>query len=313
MKKPILVIAGPTACGKTDAAIQVAKKINAEIISVDSMQVYKYMDIGTAKPTLSEQQGIKHYMIDELYPDEEFSVAVFQRMANGYLENIYKAGKIPVLVGGTGFYLNAVLYNNNFSDMDVDWTYRNELATLAQERGNEYLHNLLREVDSESADNIHCNNVKKVIRALEYFKQTGTKISLHNQKEKKRESPYDIHLYILNRNREQLYERINMRVDKMLQDGLVEEVKGLLERGYSPSLTSMQGLGYKEIVSYLTGEIDLDCAVEILKRDTRHFAKRQLTWFRHQTDGIWIDMEKQSAIDEILGGMTYVDSIVTTK
>ena len=293
MKKPLIIIAGPTACGKTESSVLLAKKINGEIISTDSMQVYKYMNIGTTKITEEEKQSIKHYLIDEFYPDEDFSIAIFKEKATQYIKEIQNKGKVPILVGGTGFYINSVIYNNDFTETEKDETYRKELEQLAVNKGNDFLHNMLKEVDEQSAEAIHKNNVKKVIRALEYYKLTGEKISTHNEREKQKEKAYDTTFFVLNMDREKLYNRINLRVDIMLKNGLVDEVKNLLEKGYKKELVSMQGLGYKEIVKYLEGEYSLDYAIEIIKRDTRHFAKRQLTWFKHQSeDAIWIDTNK---------------------
>ena len=290
MKKPLIVIAGPTACGKTASSVLLAKKINGEIISADSMQVYKYMDIGTAKIKKEEMEGIKHYLIDEFYPDEEFSIAVFKNRATKYIEKIHNKGKIPILVGGTGFYINSVIYNNDFTETKKDDTYRKELEQITIDKGNEFLHNMLKEIDKASAEAIHKNNTKKVIRALEYYKLTGELISKHNEKEKQKEKAYDTTFFILNMDREKLYNRINLRVDIMIEEGLVEEVKSLLDKGYKKYLISMQGIGYKEIIKYLENQYSLDYAIEIIKRDTRHFAKRQLTWFKHQVEnGIWID------------------------
>jgi len=291
-KPPLIIIAGPTATGKTKLAVQLAKEIGGEIISADSMQIYKYMDIGTAKPTKEEMDGIPHYLIDELYPDEEYSVALFQKMALKALEIIYSKGKTPILTGGTGFYINGLLYGTDFSSCGKDPDYCDELIRIAAEKGNLYLHSMLKQADPVSAETIHPNNVKRVIRALEYFHLTGEAISLHNQREKQRASAYNEAFYILNMDRERLYERIDLRVDKMMDMGLVEEVGWLLEKGYGPELISMQGLGYKEIVGFLQGEYSLAAAVEILKRDTRHFAKRQLTWFKGQTQGCWIKVDE---------------------
>ena len=293
MKKPLIIIAGPTACGKTESSVLLAKKINGEIISADSMQVYKYMNIGTAKITEEEKQSIKHYLIDEFYPDEDFSIAIFKEKATQYIKEIQNKGKVPILVGGTGFYINSVIYNNDFTETEKDETYRKELEQLAVNKGNDFLHNMLKEVDEQSAEAIHKNNVKKVIRALEYYKLTGEKISTHNEREKQKEKAYDTTFFVLNMDREKLYNRINLRVDIMLKNGLVDEVKNLLEKGYKKELVSMQGLGYKEMIKYLEGEYRIDYAIKIIKRDTRHFAKRQLTWFKHQSeDAIWIDTNK---------------------
>ncbi len=294
--KPLIIISGPTACGKTASSIELAKKINGEIISADSMQVYKYMDIGTAKITKEEMQGINHYLIDELTPDEDFSIAVFQKYAKIYINKIYEKGKIPILVGGTGFYINSIIYDNNFEEVEKDEVYRKELEKIAKEKGNDFLHNMLREIDEKSAIAIHKNNIKKVIRALEYYKLTGQKISEHNILEKQRQKAYNTSFFVLNMERELLYERINKRVDIMIEQGLVKEVSSLLEKGYKKDSIAMQGIGYKEIVKYLAGEYSLDMAIEIIKRDTRHFAKRQLTWFKHQVeDAIWLDAKNNNA------------------
>nr|WP_317358426.1 tRNA (adenosine(37)-N6)-dimethylallyltransferase MiaA [uncultured Tyzzerella sp.] len=307
MKKPLIIIAGPTACGKTDSSILLAKKINGEIISADSMQVYKYMDIGTAKIKEEEKQGIKHYLIDEFYPDEDFSIAIFKEMATKYIEEIQNKGKIPILVGGTGFYINSVIYNNDFNKIDKDDSYRKELEQLAINKGNDFLHNMLKNVDEKSAEAIHQNNVKKVIRALEYYKLTGEKISEHNEREKQREKAYNTTFFVLNMDREKLYNRINLRVDIMVKNGLVNEVKSLLEKGYKKNLVSMQGIGYKEIIKYLEGEYSLDYGVEIIKRDTRHFAKRQLTWFKHQSqDAIWIDVNNFNSPNDLANYMANI-------
>ena len=289
MKRPLIILTGPTAVGKTKASIGLAKALNGEIISADSMQVYKYMDIGSAKIRPEEMQGIPHYLIDELQPDEEFHVVRFQQMAKNAMEEIYAKGKIPIVVGGTGFYIQALLYDIDFTESNEDSAYRKELEQLAIEKGAEYLHDMLRKVDSVSADTIHANNVKRVIRALEFYQQTGEKISEHNEQERAKESPYDFCYFVLNDDRENLYERINLRIDQMLDEGLVEEVQSLKDKGYTRDMVSMQGLGYKEILDYLNGECTLEEAVYILKRDTRHFAKRQLTWFRRERDVIWID------------------------
>ena len=289
MKRPLIILTGPTAVGKTKASIGLAKALNGEIISADSMQVYKYMDIGSAKIRPEEMQGIRHYLIDELEPDEEFHVVKFQQMAKEAMEAIYAKGKIPIVVGGTGFYIQALLYDIDFTESNEDNAYRQELEQLADEKGAEHLHEMLRKVDPVSADTIHANNVKRVIRALEFYHQTGEKISEHNEQERAKESPYEFCYFILNDDREKLYERINLRIDQMLEEGLVDEVKALKDKGYTRDMVSMQGLGYKEILDYLNNECTLEEAIYILKRDTRHFAKRQLTWFRRERDVIWIE------------------------
>lgn len=302
MNRPLIVIGGPTASGKTNLAVKLAHKINGEIISADSMQVYKYMDIGTAKPTLNEMDHIKHYLIDEFYPDEEFNISIFKNKAKAYIDLIHSKGKIPILAGGTGFYIQAVVNDNDFTQTTTDNTLREQLYKQAEELGNTYLHDKLKEVDAVSAAIIHANNVKRVVRALEFYQQTGTPISLHNEKEKQRTSPYNVKYVLLNMNRETLYNRINLRVDKMIEDGLVEEVKKLLDMGYAEHLVSMQGLGYKEIVPYIKGEISLTEATNALKQGTRHFAKRQFTWFNRQCDGHWIPVDElcEQEILEIL-------------
>ena len=288
MKKPLIILTGPTAVGKTKASIELAKALNGEIISADSMQVYKHMDIGSAKIRPEEMQGVKHYLIDELEPDEEFHVVRFQEMAKKAMEEIYAKNKIPIVVGGTGFYIQALLYDIDFTESNEDAPYRKELEQLVVEKGAEHLHELLQAVDPKSAEVIHANNVKRVIRALEFYKQTGEKISEHNEQERAKASPYEFCYFVLTDDRENLYERINLRIDQMLEEGLVEEVKFLKAKGYTKDMVSMQGLGYKEILDYLNGECSLEEAVYILKRDTRHFAKRQLTWFRRERDVIWI-------------------------
>lgn len=292
MKKPMIILTGPTAVGKTKASIALAKSIGGEIISADSMQVYKYMDIGSAKIRPEEMEGVLHYLIDELEPDEEFHVVRFQEMAKQALEKIYANGHIPIVVGGTGFYIQALLYDIDFTQSNEDSSYREELERAAKEKGAEYLHAKLREVDEKSAETIHANNVKRVIRALEFFKQTGQKISEHNETERAKKSPYDFCYFVLTDERGNLYDRIDKRVDQMMQDGLLREVKQLKERGYTKEMVSMQGLGYKELLEYLEGNCTLEEAVYILKRDTRHFAKRQLTWFRRERDVIWIDKKQ---------------------
>ncbi len=290
MQKPLIVVGGPTASGKTDLAIEIAKKINGEIISADSMQVYKYMDIGTAKPTKSQMQSIKHYLIDEIYPDEEFNVAIFKTKAKNYIDEIYKNDKVPILVGGTGFYIQAVVNDNDFSNKEADNSYRNKLYEEAKEYGNQYLHNKLKQIDSVSANKIHYNNVKRVIRALEFYEQNKIPISVHNNIEKQKVSPYKLKYILLDLDRQSLYNKINLRVDKMIEDGLVDEVKWLLHKGYNENLVSMQGLGYKELIPFIRGEISIEEATEEIKKRTRHFAKRQFTWFKHQCDGQWYDV-----------------------
>lgn len=299
-KKPFIILTGPTSVGKTALSIKLAKAVNGEIISADSMQVYKYMDIGTAKITPEEMEGVPHYLIDEFTPDEEFNVMIFQQYAKAYMEDIYQKGKIPILVGGTGFYIQALLYDINFTVTKESEQYRQELEALVEEKGGEYLHDLLKTVDPESAASIHPNNSKRVIRAYEYYQQTGEKFSLHNKEQQQNESPYNHCYFVLHKDRESLYNTIDYRVDQMVEKGLVREVQCLLDMGYQKDLVSMQGLGYKEIIPYLEGQSTLEDAVYILKRDTRHFAKRQLTWFRRERDVTWVDKDQFDNDETIL-------------
>ena len=291
-KRPMVILTGPTAVGKTALSIKLAKKINGSVISADSMQVYKHMDIGSAKITKEEMDGVKHYLIDEFEPDEEFHVVKFVERAKSYLEEIYAEGKIPIIAGGTGFYIQALLYNIDFTEQQCDEQYRKELEQLAEEKGTAYLHEMLREVDPASADAIHANNVKRVIRALEFYHLSGKKISEHNEAEKKKVSPYNFAYFVLTDDRAHLYDNIDRRVDIMIEQGLVNEVKALKQMGFHKEMVSMQGLGYKEILDYLDGNMTLEEAVYIIKRETRHFAKRQLTWFRRERDVIWFDKQK---------------------
>ncbi|MBQ7103567.1 MAG: tRNA (adenosine(37)-N6)-dimethylallyltransferase MiaA [Anaerotignum sp.] len=306
MKKPLIVIGGPTACGKTGFSIRLAKEIGGEIISADSMQVYRYMDIGTAKVTPEEADGIPHYLIDEFDPDEEYNVMLFQQKAKAYMEEIWAKGKTPILVGGTGFYINALLYDNDFTETENDTSYREECYKLAQEQGPEVLFDRLKEVDPEYAEIMHANNVKRVTRALEYHYLTGQKFSEHNAEQKEKDTPYDAAVIILNMDREKLYERIEMRIDIMMQEGLLEEVKGLLDKGYTPDLVSMQGIGYKEFIPYFNGECTLEEAVTQLKTNTRRFAKRQLTWFRRQIEGLWVDLSRSTGEEAMADVLEYL-------
>ena len=289
MKKPLIIITGPTASGKTALSVELAKKIGGEIISADSMQVYRHMDIGSAKVTKEEMDGVRHHLIDVLDPWDEFNVVVFQKLAKEAMEEIYAAGHIPIIAGGTGFYIQALVNDIDFTENDGDTGYREDLERLAAEKGASALHDMLKEVDPESAEAIHENNVKRVIRALEFYKKTGTKISSHNEAERKKESPYNFAYYVLNMDRGRLYERIDLRVDLMMKNGLLAEVEKLKEMGCTREMVSMQGLGYKEILDALEGTISLDEAVYIIKRDTRHFAKRQLTWFKREKEVTWVD------------------------
>lgn len=288
MKQPLMILTGPTAVGKTDLSIRLAKALNGEIISADSMQVYRHMDIGSAKITPQEMDGVPHHLIDVLDPVEDFNVVIFQRLARQALHEIWGRGRIPIVVGGTGFYIQALVYDIDFQDNPDQSPIRARLESLAASRGPQYLHDLLRKADPASADAIHPNNVKRVIRALEYFEQTGQPISLHNEQERQKESPYHFLYYVVNTDRQVLYQRIDRRVDQMLEQGLVQEVAALRRMGCRQGMTSMQGLGYKEILDYLEGRCTLEEAVYVLKRDTRHFAKRQLTWFRRERQVRWL-------------------------
>jgi len=284
----VIVIAGPTASGKTDLAIKLAHEINGEIISADSMQIYRGMDIGTAKPTMEERQGIPHYLIDIVDPDEEYSVAHFQRDAKNCIKEILNRGKVPIVAGGTGLYINSLVYNISFSETTADWEYRKQLEEIARDKGPEELHRFLQKVDPVSAEKIHPNNIKRVIRALEVFKTTGKPISQHQLESRTEKPEYEFKIFGLEMDRKILYERINKRVDKMMEMGLYEEVESLLEK-YSPDLVSLQGIGYKEIISAIKGEYSLEEAVEKIKLNTRHLAKRQITWFKKTENLRWID------------------------
>lgn len=293
-QQPLVILTGPTAVGKTALSVQLAKQIGGAVLSADSMQVYKYMDIGSAKITPDEMQGVRHYLIGELMPDEPFSVARFQQYAKKYIQEIYQNGQIPIIAGGTGFYIQSVLYDIDFSKERSSDAFRRELETYAKTEGNEALHARLEKVDKESAVLIHPNNVKRVIRALEFFEQNGYPISKHNAKERQKESPYRFVYFVLNDKRERIYAQIEKRVDAMLAQGLLEEVKKLKAMGCHKGMVSMQGLGYKELLAYLNNEITLKEAVYILKRDTRHFAKRQLTWFGREKDVVWLNKDQFS-------------------
>lgn len=306
-KQPLIILTGPTAVGKTALSVELAKRITGEIISADSMQVYRYMDIGSAKIKAEEMQGIPHHLIDVLDPEDEFHVFRFQQMAKEALEGIYERGHIPILAGGTGFYIQALLYDIHFSE-EGNSPVRQRLEKEAELYGTQVLYERLKEVDPESAQIIHPNNKKRLLRALEYYELNGSRISLHNQEERRRQSPYAFCYFVLNDDRKKLYDRIDRRVDEMMDNGLVEEVRCLKSRGYRKDMVSMQGLGYKEILSYLDGELSLEEAVTLIKRDTRHFAKRQLTWFRRERDVIWIDKQDFDYDNEKI--LSYMESYV---
>ena len=302
----LIILTGPTAVGKSELSIKLAKAINGEIISADSIQVYKELNIGSAKIMPEEMQGIRHYLIDVLEPTEDFNVFIFKKMAKEAIEDIISRGKIPIIVGGTGFYIQSIIYDIDFDEEDNS-KIRLELEELAREKGNDYIHGELAKVDKASAMKIHPNNTKRVIRALEYYRLNNKPISLHNETERAKEAVFDAKYFVLNDKRELLYERINKRVDKMIQLGLVEEVSILLDKGLDSSYNSMQGIGYKEIVEYLDGKCSLDEAVDNIKKNTRHFAKRQLTWFRREENVNWIEKYEYNYDDErILSKMTEI-------
>ncbi|GFZ29596.1 tRNA dimethylallyltransferase [Clostridium zeae] len=293
-KKKLLVLGGPTAVGKTDVSIKLAKELNGEIISADSMQIYKYMDIGSAKVTEAEMDGVKHYMIDVVHPKEEFSVSDFKDLAKGYIEDIYSRGKLPIIAGGTGLYIDSIICNLSFTDSKKDEEYRAYLESLAEAHGNQYIHEMLKAIDMESYENIHFNNRKRVIRALEVYKTTGKKFSEFKEKESIYQCDYDLYYYVLTMDREKLYNRINKRVDIMLDKNLIEEVRMLMNMNLTPEMQSMKGIGYKEILYYLQDKISLEKAIELIKQGSRNYAKRQLTWFRKDPRVVYLDKDIMS-------------------
>ena len=287
MNRPrLVVLTGPTAVGKTALSTELAAAIGGEIISADSMQVYRGMDIGSAKIRPEEMNGIRHYLIDILDPQESFDIVQFQTLAKEAMEKIYAAGHIPVIVGGTGFYIQSVVYDIDFAENDGDTAYR---KMLEEDPDPQKLHRMLEEVDPVSAAEIHSNNIKRTIRALEFYHQTGKKISEHNAQEREKESPYNFAYFVLNDERAKVYDRIDRRVDLMMEDGLEDEVRRLKEAGMTQDMVSMKGLGYAELLHYLNGDYPLEEAVRLIKRNTRHFAKRQITWFKREKEVTWID------------------------
>ena len=298
--KNLVILTGPTAVGKTSLSINLAKAINGEIISADSMQIYKKMDIGTAKVMPEEMDGIKHYLIDVIEPTEDFHVVKFKQMVEAAIDEIYAKGKIPIICGGTGFYIQAILYDIDFTENEIDKNYRKSLEAFAKEKGNEALHEKLNAIDPESAKAIPAANVKRVIRAIEYFEQTGEKFSVHNATQKEKNSPYNFAYFVLNDDRQLLYNRIDARVDKMIADGLVNEVKSLLASGVRKGMTAMDGIGYKELLDYLEGDGSLDDAISLIKQKSRNYAKRQLTWFRREKEVIWLDKTVLNSDDLLL-------------
>lgn len=287
----ICILAGPTAVGKTEISLALARSLCGEIISADSAQVYKYMDIGTAKLKEEEMQGISHYLIDEVTPDIDFSVAEFRERAEPYIRDISERGKLPIITGGTGLYINSLLNNLNFTDSISDEEYRKEMQEIAHVKGAAYIHSMLEAVDPEAYKKLHPNDLRRVIRALEVYKHTGRPISYYQEESRKQPPKYQFAYIALTMDRQRLYDRIDERVEKMIAEGLVEEVEGLLSKGYDSKLNSMQALGYKEVVNFLNGFTTKDETVRILKRDTRHYAKRQLTWFRNDRRVNWVDVD----------------------
>lgn len=299
MKKNLLIIAGPTAVGKTDISIKLAKELNGEIISTDSMQIYKYMDIGSAKISKEEMEGVSHHLIDIIDPKIQFSVSEYKQKCLDAMEEIYSRGKLPILVGGTGLYIDSVTCNMSFTESEKDEEYRIYLWNLAEKEGNDKLHSMLKDKDNESYNSIHPNNRKRVIRALEVYKLTGKPFSSFKEDNKKYDVPYNVFYYVLNMDRAKLYERINKRVDIMMKKGLIEEVKKLMDMGLTSNMQSMQGIGYKEIMYYLNGDISLEQAEEMIKQGSRNYAKRQLTWFRKDPRAVFIDKDHISEVEII--------------
>jgi len=310
-KEPLVILTGPTAVGKTKLSIELAKQINGEIISADSMQVYRRMNIGTAKITETEKEGIPHHLIDILEPWEDFNVVAFQSYAKQAIQEIRERGKIPIVTGGTGFYIQALLYGVNFTENESNAELRSRLEAESEKDAGISLYQYLMQIDPSAAEAIHPNNRKRVIRAVEFYELTGQRISEHNEEQRQNESVYNSAYFVLTMNREELYRRIDFRVDQMLREGLVSEVEALLAEGCKADMISMQGLGYKEIIRYLNNELSLEEAVYILKRDTRHFAKRQLTWFRREREVIWLDKDKSESamLDLCLSEMKKKDII----
>ena len=313
-KTPLLIVAGPTATGKSDSAVELALRMNGEVISADSMQVYRGMDIGSAKITREEMRGVPHHLIDCADPDENWNVVRFQKEARNAVQDIISRGRLPILCGGTGFYIQALLYDIDFTQMEENTPLRERLSAMAAEKGPEAVHKLLAERDPASAAAIHPNNIKRVIRALEFMEESGNSIASHNMQQRERESYYRSVFFVLTMERARLYERIDRRVDLMMERGLVEEVSRLRDMGIRRDSTSMQGIGYKQIYGYLEGEYDLDEAVRLVKRDTRHFAKRQLTWFRREKDVIWTDLDRFSDRRQLWDHMqTTAENIIHNK
>lgn len=308
--KNLFILSGPTAVGKTNISIELAKKLNGEIISADSMQIYKYMDIGSAKVTEDEMQGITHHLIDFIEPDKNFNVSEYKVLAENAIDEICKKDKLPMIVGGTGLYINSLILNYNFTDAKTDKSYREYLGNLAEEKGKEYVHSLLKEVDIDSYKRLYPNDLKRVIRALEVYKLTGKTISEYNANTNLYDIPYNIYYFVLTMDRAKLYDRINKRVDLMMENGLIDEVRRLKSMGYTPDMQSMKGIGYKEILDYLNGNSTLDEAIYLVKKGSRNYAKRQLTWFRKDKRAIWINKDNFSCDEDIVEHIINVFNIM---
>jgi tRNA dimethylallyltransferase len=299
MRKNLLILAGPTAVGKTDISIKISQKLGGEIISADSMQIYKYMDIGSAKVTVDEMKGIPHHMIDIVDPDQSFNVSDFKKLAEQKIEDISSRNRLPMVVGGTGLYINSLISSYDFAEAGTDQEYREYLTGLAESKGKEYVHEMLKEIDLGSYERLYPNDLKRVIRALEVYRVTGVTITEYNSKRQEFVCPYNLEYYVLTMDRAELYNRINLRVDIMMKNGLVEEVESLRARGYNADMQSMKGIGYKEILYYLDGKIALEEAVELIKKGSRNYAKRQLTWFRKDPRVAWINKDEFGSDEEI--------------
>lgn len=300
MKKNLVILLGPTGIGKTDLSLKLAKALNGEIISCDSMQIYKYMDIGSAKVSTDDQLEIKHHMVDIVYPEEEFTVADFKRKAEAIINDLNNKGKLPIVTGGTGLYINSLVYNLNFTRVGADYELRAELEDLAEKNGAKVVHNILTNVDPESAKKLHPNDLKRVIRAIEIYKLSGTTMSQYNKNFRTEVTDYNLSMIGLTMDRQNLYERINLRVDKMIEAGLIDEVKFLLDKGYTKDLVSMQGIGYKEFIDYLDDKMTLEDTIDLVKKKSRNYAKRQLTWFRRDNRIKWFDKDEYLKEEDIL-------------
>ena len=298
--KDLFILAGPTAVGKTEISIKLAQRLNGEIISADSMQIYKSMDIGSGKITEEEMKGVPHHLIDIIEPSENFSVAEFKEKAESAIKQITNKNKLPMLVGGTGFYINSLIYNYSFAKTNKDENYREYLSTLANTEGNEYVHSLLKDIDEETYNKLNANDLKRVIRALEVYRVSGKPMSEFKEEQNLLDIPYNIYYFVLNMDRQKLYSRINCRVDAMVKNNLINEVIELKKMGYNSDMQSMKGIGYKELLYYLNHEISLNDAIEMIKQGSRNYAKRQLTWFRKDPRINWINKDDFNSDDGIV-------------